>query len=180
MSNDKNKVTVGKPMVSGAVYRAPAGTALPTDAETALDAGFVNVGYISEDGVAWSYDVANTFKAWGGDVVYQDMEDMAKLTMIESMNQEAVKAYYGDDAVGTLTGGYKVSVGDPDMTAYAWVFETILRGGGLRRLVIPAGTVTERESVNYVDNDLVAYGITIAAQKDSGGKSHYEYVKLPA
>ena len=37
MSDVKN-VTTGKPKIGGAVFCAPVGTALPTDATTALDA----------------------------------------------------------------------------------------------------------------------------------------------
>ena len=39
MSNAQN-VTVGKPKVGGAVFRAPLGTELPTDATTALNEAF--------------------------------------------------------------------------------------------------------------------------------------------
>ena len=36
MPTDVTKVTAGEPKVGGALFRAPAGTALPTDAVTAL------------------------------------------------------------------------------------------------------------------------------------------------
>lgn len=179
---DKTKVNVGKPSITGAVYRAPLETALPTDATTALNSAFISVGYISEDGVNWSYsgDVTE-FKAWGGDVVHRevnDTEDQAQFTMIESSNQNAVKAYYGDSAVTETSGGYAVSVGDPDTTRYSWVFEMVLQNNGIRRIVVPAAAVTERSDITYSDDDLVAYGITIQADKDSNGKFHYEYVQL--
>lgn len=180
MANNKNKVTVGKPSITGAVYRAPVGTTLPTDAETALDAAFESVGYISEDGVSWSYGVAQEYRAWGGDIVYQEGEDTAQFTMIESLNEQAAKAYYGDAAITSTTGGYSISVGDPDLTSKAWVFEMILRGGGLRRIVIPSAAVTEHSDVDYADDNLVAYGVTLTAERDETGKFHHEYVKLPA
>lgn len=49
--NNAQNVSVAKPKVGGAVFVAPVGTDLPTDATTALNAAYQNVGYISEDGV---------------------------------------------------------------------------------------------------------------------------------
>ena len=41
MANNASNVAAGKPKIGGAVYRAPSGTAVPTDATTALTAAFV-------------------------------------------------------------------------------------------------------------------------------------------
>ena len=43
---DATKVSVGKPKVSGAVHWAPLGTSLPTSATAALNAAFVELGYV--------------------------------------------------------------------------------------------------------------------------------------
>ena len=43
MNNTAN-VSVGKPRPAGGIYRAPIGTALPTDANTALDPAYKSAG----------------------------------------------------------------------------------------------------------------------------------------
>ena len=44
---DAKKTSVGKPKIGGAVFRAPVGTALPTDATSKLDVAFKELGYCS-------------------------------------------------------------------------------------------------------------------------------------
>ena len=51
MATTASNVTVGKPKVGGAVFWAPLGSTLPTSASASLDAAFVDLGYVSEDGV---------------------------------------------------------------------------------------------------------------------------------
>ena len=50
-NNNTANVAAGKPRVNGAIFVAPVGSTLPTDASTVLDAAFINLGFISDDGV---------------------------------------------------------------------------------------------------------------------------------
>ena len=58
--NNKKNVSLGKPKKTGCLYYAPAGTALPADATTALPAAYTCVGYLSEDGVTNATDTDTT------------------------------------------------------------------------------------------------------------------------
>ena len=44
MGNDKSNIAIGLPNPKGALYWAPLGTTLPTDATTPLASEFVNLG----------------------------------------------------------------------------------------------------------------------------------------
>lgn len=48
---DAKNVSTPKPKVGGAIFSAPLGTTLPTDATTALNVAFKGLGYVSEDDI---------------------------------------------------------------------------------------------------------------------------------
>ena len=173
-------VSTGKPKVTGGIYRAPKGTTLPTDATTALSDAFINLGYVSEDGVSNANDMdVSEIKAWGGVIVYRSLNslnDQFSLALIESENVDVLKAVYGEANV-TVDGSGNVAVDviAEDPAEAVWVIELALRGGVPRRIVIPDGAITAREAITYNDSDPIAYGITISAYPDSTGKTHKEY-----
>lgn len=187
---NKGNVTVGKPLIAGAVYRAPVGTTLPTAADATLDEAFAPVGYISDEGLRWSYSGdGDVIRAWGRDVVARPagaVDDVASIQMLETVDEEAVKAFWGDDARQIITGGYALQVGVPSPVQYSWVIDMLLPtkpdpaviwpSPRVRRIVIPMASVRDREEISYQDSELVAYGVSLKAGKDSAGKYHYEYV----
>lgn len=185
MSTDVKNVSTGKPKISGAASRAPIGTALPTDTTTALNQAFKGLGYISEDGLSNSNSPeTGSVKAWGGDTVvtYQSAKpDTFKFKMIESLNPEVLKAVYGDSNVtGTLANGITVKVNANENAEHAWVFDMIMRGGTLKRIVIPQASVTAVGDITYKDEEAIGYEVTLTATPDSSGNTHYEYIKGPA
>lgn len=176
-----NKVTAGKPAIGGAVYRAPLGSTLPTSASTALDGAFVDMGYVSEDGVTNSNTIeSDNIKAWGGDTVLAlqtDKTDTFQMTLIESMNENVLKAVFGNTNVtGTFATGIAVSVNATEQVEASWVIDMIYRGNAKHRIVIPNAKITEIGDVTYTDGDAVGFEITLTATPDSSQNTHYEYI----
>lgn len=184
-TNTAANVSTGKPKVGGAIFRAPVGTALPTDAKTALNAAFKGLGYISEDGVTNSNSPSSdSIKAWGGDTVHSyqtEKPDTFQWQMIEAMNTEVLKTVYGDDNVsGDLTTGLTVKANSAEQESHAWVIDMILQGGVLKRVVIPQAKVTEVGDIAYADGSAIAYDVTVTASPDNDGNTHYEYFNTKA
>lgn len=180
-NNTAANVSTGKPKASGAVFCAPKGTALPTDATTALSSAFVCLGYVSEDGLKNNNDMdISAIKAWGGMIVYRslnELNDAFSLALIESENTDVLKAVYGDANVTEEGGVTKIVVKAEDPQERVWVFDLALRGGVAKRIVVEDGAVTAREEIAYNDSDAIAYGITISAYPDAQGSTHTEYIE---
>ena len=182
MPNATN-VSTGKPKVTGAVFRAPLGTTLPTDAATSLNEAFLELGYVSEDGVrntntAESDDV----KAWGGAPVLTlqtGKPDTWKLKLIEALNPNVLRTVYGDANVTESGKTIHVKATTEQANDAVYVIDMILKGGAMKRVVIPIGALSEVAEIVYKDDEAIGYEITISGMEHEGA-THHEYIQLAA
>lgn len=183
-NNNASNVSVGKPKVGGSIKVAPVGTTLPTDAVSALDVAFENLGYVSDAGLTNSSNSeTETIKEWGGTavlIVQTSKEDTFQYALLESLNTEVLKHVYGDDNVtGDLTNGISVIANNNEQEEHSFVIDMILNGGVLKRIVIPKGRVSQVDTITYVNNAAISYNTTLFCAPDTTDKeaTHYEYIQ---
>lgn len=174
-------VSASKPKVGGAIYTAPVGSTLPTDASSALDAAFKDLGYISDAGLANSNSrSSDDIKAFGGDIVLStvtETKDTFKMTLIEALNVDVLKTIFGNDNVtGDLETGLTVKVNSGDAGLRSYVFEIVLNNNTVKRIVIPNASISELGDTTYADGSVIGYEVTLTAFPDTNGNKHYEYI----
>lgn len=174
-------VTAAKPAVGGAIYIAPLNTSLPTSASGALAGTYKSLNYISDAGVVRAIEQdTEVVKAWGGDTVLvleNGKTETFQFSMLDAHSVDTLKVLNGDDNVtgSALASGISVVSNNKERLGHVYVIDMIESGNTLHRIVIPDGVVTEIEDITYVDNEALAYGVTITALADSSGNTVYEY-----
>lgn len=180
-TNNKKNVSLGKPMANGCVYRAPSGTPLPTDATTALDAAFDCVGYISEDGVTNATDTDNTeVNDMGGVKVINEISSYGEtyqFSMLET-NPTSMALRYGSDNVQSTGDKMTIHHRMPSGESQVLVFEILMTGNKVKRIVVPDGVPSEYGDTQYSSGDAIMYDVTVAANPSEliGGASSVEYI----
>lgn len=177
--NNSANVSVGKPKAGGAVFYAPIGTAVPTDATTTLESAYKNVGFVSSDGVTISPSVSSSsHKAWGGVEVANDITEYSETTSFDMLetSEDSVKLAFGGGAV-TASGGTVLAVkhtADAFKTEVVLVVETLVGTAGVRRTVVPRAKLIERGDITYKDDELVKYAVKFA-NLDKDGVTSVDY-----
>lgn len=183
--NDAKNVSFGKPKATGAVFVAPAGTPIPTNATAPLDAAYKGLGYVSEDGLVNSVETdTENINAWGGDLVLVGQTTFTEtftVNLIET-NADALRVYYGDDNV-TVDGSGNITVKQNSglLPNVSVVFELVLTGGRIKRIVVPNAQIVDRSGeITYVDGEPIAYPAVFQAYPDENGDTHTEYIAVVA
>lgn len=178
--NSTANVSVTKGVAGGYFLVAPFGTTLPTDYSTALDAAFVNVGYISDSGVTHSKSSSNTdFYDLNGDAVESAMGEISRTVTAKliEINEDAMKEAKGQGNVTNNAGDLSYTEDNDAMTMRSIVEELVLKNGRKFRRVIPCAKVTEWGDEVDVSTELAGYELTYTKYADSSGKFEYGYIQ---
>lgn len=181
-----NLVSAAKPGLSGVVHFAPTGTTLPTDATSALSTSYIDLGFVSEDGVSNTIErnVESIKDMAGKEVlaVQTEFSDTFKFTLISSKSVDVKKAVFGDGKVsGTLANGITTEVSADELAYKTWVFDLVLSDGDVQRMVVPTAKVTEVGEIAYKNSEAIGYELTLKALPITGTNTyHKEYLKTPS
>lgn len=189
MAQNSANVAAFSPPVAGGLLRAPIGTPTPTDATSALDAAFLPVGYIAEDGIQYSGDAPSTedVVAWGGDVVatLESTKKVVRYTfkMLEVFGVNALKTVFGDDnvevtpaAAGVST---KIAVTDKNVTPDpgVYVVEGLFKGKKAR-IVLGNGSPSVTGEDPWVHSALTGFEVQVTGLPDENGVTRSIYFDL--
>lgn len=169
--------------VAGGMWRAPLGTALPTDTTTGLNEAFVSLGYIDEDGMNRIEDRPNTPQfAWGGAKVaslQQHYNLTFKFKLMQPLDVDVLKAVHSDGNVSVVAA--TESAGTITTVAFnpilninaAWCVESFYQLSTLR-FTVPIARVTQVEPIQWTHKTLAMYNVTLEAFPDSSGNFGYQ------
>ena len=166
--NSTANVSVGKGVAGGYFYTAPFGTPLPTDYETALDAAFVNCGFITDAGIKHSTSASSTtYKDLNGDDILTAQSSMTRTLNVQfaEMNPQSLGEVYGHGNVDVSGGVITVEHNNDDMPRRSIVEELVLRDGRKWRRVIEDAQATDWDDVTVAASNLLALGITYTLNK---------------
>ena len=176
---DVSKVGIGSAPVTGAIFVAPNGTTLPTNATTTLPNTFVLLGFTSDAGLTISESSNSTdLRAWEGRTIVASIiteyTEQISFTPIQC-NSEVAKLIWGDSNVELGTGGsihakHHGKTLDPVVVA----IKTTPRTGIVKRYT---GTFQLVERGEHTMNGTQVEGrqLTFTAIADSSGYTMHEY-----
>ena len=175
-----SEVGVGSAKATGAIWIAPEGTTLPTDATTALASAFKLLGFTSDAGVQISESTStDTITAWEGrTTVYNPQTEYTEsisFTPIQC-NSDVAELTWGADyvTVDSQTGAIHAQHHAGTLDPVVVVIETTPRTNIIKRY---AGTfqLTERGEVTLDGTSVDGRALTFNAIADSNGVTMHEH-----
>lgn len=169
-SPDSSKIKIAG---SGAVWYAPAGTTLPTTSTAALDAAFVNIGYL-DDGFELAQDwKTKEVNGWQNlDVlrlIPTQLSRSVKFNGIET-NKTSVQLAFGGATVTPGTGSaYSLTLPAPIATADFVLVLDWNDGTATQRIVVKRAQFKTLPSVKFSRMDNISYNFEIQALVPADG-----------
>lgn len=174
--NNTINVSVGKGVQGGYMFVAPQGSDLPTDFETELDAAFLNVGYLGDDGIVFSDSSSNdSFYDLNGDSIETSASEIEKTFTVtfREIKKDTLAILVGSANVTDSDGKLTAHDKGPNDAAYSVVFELLLKNGRKWRRVVPNCKLGELGDMTVVSTELIGREVTMSALKDATSGDYY-------
>ena len=166
--------------VTGVLSVAPAGTALPTAVNSALDEDFVDLGWVGEDGVTRAFNNAGdreVVRGWQNNgvvfVIRTPSEDNPtySFVLLESKREVIEFALETTVTAGATDGSY-VFDAEKQATERVLVLD-VAHGARLRRTAIPKAIRTEIGDQVVAFGEPVGWELTIECERDATIGGHF-------
>lgn len=180
MASSATAVRVG---VTGKIWVAPQGTAVPTATSTVLASGYNEIGYATDGGVTLGVGTDTTdIRAWqNGDLVRRVQTSVTftvQFAMLET-NEFSLKTFFNNYTHGAGVTDGQVTMNGNQAFRGAVVID-VIDGTSLLRFVFPDAQVTDRGDVSIVNGDAISWDVTLSGYPDTSGNSGYVYVASDA
>jgi hypothetical protein len=171
--NNANEIVVAS---NGQYYTAPIGTPLPTTPTGALNAAFIGLGFITEDGATLTVTPeVSDYMAWQSrtpvrrEKVSQEVQVAVALMQ---WNEQTVPAAFGGGTVSGAAGSYRYDLPKDDaaLDERAVVLEAN-DGPTHMRWVFPRGNVTDAVEAQFQRGNPASLPITFKALAAAEGAS---------
>lgn len=159
----------------GLAWFAPTGTTAPTDDSGALNAGFLDAGGISEEGITLAMnETSKKIKFYGSQLSQRTIiTDQETTFSMKFMEANAVSlAVYWRKALGSITpaastGKFTINHGSFNTEFYSAVFD-VIDGDNRLRFYCPKVEVTNRENLVIGNGNEISWGAQLTAYPVSG------------
>lgn len=179
--NNAANVSTGKGVAGGYMFVAPLGSTLPTDNTTPLDAAFLNMGYLGDDGISFADSAdSETFQDLNGDTIETTNGAVEKsFTVVFREVKKDTLAITRGTANVTDTGGM-ITAHDkgPSDEAHTVVFELLLKNGRKWRRVGESVKLGELGDMTVVYSELVGREVTMTVTKGTESGDYWtDYIE---
>lgn len=167
----------------GAVYThdpdTPGTITAPTDATTALAAGYLAVGAISSDGIteATSQDRTDIF-IWQGNALARRIPGQFTKTFQFAAAETSLLTLglqFPGSTITQTASGATVAEKPPSSDIRAWVLHGIDSATRVQRIYLPKAEVTDRGDVVWSAENVTVYEWTLSCYVDDTGVVAYRY-----
>lgn len=177
-----DSTNVFNPETGSGVFLGPVGTTAPTTSATALNASFVDVGYVSDDIPSFGISTdSSEIRDWLGDLVKTletSRTETISLPLLETTPEALKLAFQGGTITGVGPGEAKFVPGTSTQER-AMVIDMV-EGTKRFRLHIPRASVSEVGETSFSPEDGTIWQITFTVLTPDSGDRFEIFTNLPS